>query len=155
MAKPLAKVHHNSSDLGADAPGGNIKYIYVFTIVAFLILIIASINYMNLATARSAKRSKETGLRKIAGAQRQLLIRQFLTESMVIAVFSTLLALLLSRMLLPVFNMIANKSLDFSVLWTPWILAGIASLAILVGLISGIYPAFKTRGGTIGSPPNC
>lgn len=142
MAKPLAKVHHYSSDLGYDAPAGNIKYIYVFTIVAILILIIASINYMNLATARSAKRSKETGMRKIAGAQRKLLIRQFLTESMVIALFSTLLALLLSRVLLPVFNMIANKSLDFSVLWTPWIIAGIAALAILVGMISGSYPAF-------------
>jgi putative ABC transport system permease protein len=142
MAKPLARVHHHSADLGYDQPGGNIRYIYVFSLVAILILIIACINYMNLATARSAKRSKETGMRKIAGAQRNLLIRQFLTESLIIAIFSTLFALLLSRMMLPVFNMIANKSLSFGVLWTPAIISGIAVLAILVGLISGSYPAF-------------
>jgi putative ABC transport system permease protein len=142
MAKPLARVHHHSSDLGYDQPGGNIKYIFVFSLVAILILVIACINYMNLATARSARRSKETGMRKIAGAQRKLLIRQFLVESLVIALLSTLLALLLSRLMLPVFNMIANKSLSFSVLWTPNIICGIAVLAILVGLISGSYPAF-------------
>jgi len=142
MAKPLARVHHYSSDLGYDQPGGNIKYIYVFSLVAMLILVIACINYMNLATARSAKRSKETGMRKIAGAQRRMLIRQFLIESLVIAVFSTLLAMLLSRIMLPVFNMISNKSLTFEVIWTPVILCGIAAVAILVGLISGSYPAF-------------
>lgn len=141
MAKPLARVHHHSSDLSYDEPTGNIKYILVFTLVAILILVIACINYMNLATARSARRSKETGMRKIAGAQRTLLIRQFLTESLVIAIFSTLLALLLSRLLLPLFNMIANKSLSFSVLWTPEIILGFVVLAVVVGIISGSYPA--------------
>lgn len=141
MAKPLARVHHHSSDLSYDEPTGNIKYILVFTLVAILILVIACINYMNLATARSARRSKETGMRKIAGAQRSLLIRQFLTESLVIAIFSTLLALLLSRLLLPVFNMISNKSLSFSVLWTPEIILGFVVLAVVVGIISGSYPA--------------
>ena len=85
MAKPLARVHHYSSDLGYDQPVGNIKYVYIFSLVAILILIIACINYMNLATARSARRSKETGMRKIAGAQRKMLIRQFLIESIAIA----------------------------------------------------------------------
>jgi|WetSurSiteA1Bulk_404760.scaffolds.fasta_scaffold00120_21 putative ABC transport system permease protein len=142
MAKPLARVHHHSSDLGYDQPAGNIKYVLVFTLVAILILVIACINYMNLATARSAKRSKETGMRKIAGAQRSMLIRQFLTESLVIVVFSTLLALLLSRLLLPVFNEIANKHLSFSVIWTPAVIGGILILASIVGLLSGSYPAF-------------
>jgi putative ABC transport system permease protein len=142
MAKPLARIHHHSGDLGYDQPGGNIKYVYVFSFVAMLILIIACINYMNLATARSSRRSKETGMRKISGAQRKMLIRQFLIESMVIALFSTLIALLLSRILLPYFNMLANKSLTFSVLYTPAILGGIIGLALLVGLISGSYPAF-------------
>jgi putative ABC transport system permease protein len=142
MAKPLARVHHHSSDLGYDQPSGNIRYVYIFSLVAILILVIACINYMNLATARSAKRSKETGMRKIAGAQRKLLIRQFLIESLVIALFSTLLALILARLLLPVFNTIANKSLSFSVLWNPIIFCGIVVLAILVGFLSGSYPAF-------------
>ena len=93
MAQPLARVHHYSSDLGYDQPVGNIKYVYIFSFVAILILIIACINYMNLATARSSRRSKETGMRKIAGAQRTMLIRQFLIESIVIAVISTIIAL--------------------------------------------------------------
>ena len=117
-------------------------YILVFTFIAILILVIASINYMNLATARSARRSKETGIRKIAGAQRKMLIWQFLTESLAIAVFSTLLALVLSWLLLPYFNIIANKNLHFSVLLSPVIISGIAVLSILVGLLSGSYPAF-------------
>ena len=93
MAQPLARVHHYSANLGYDQPAGNIKYVYIFSIVAFLILIIACINYMNLATARSSRRSKETGMRKIAGAQRSMLIRQFLIESIVIALISTLIAI--------------------------------------------------------------
>ncbi len=141
MAQPLARVHHYSSDLGYDQPVGNIKYVYIFSFVAFLILIIACINYMNLATARSARRSKETGMRKIAGAQRTMLIRQFLTESIVIAVISTLIAVGLSWLLLPYFNLLANKSLHFSVLFTPLIIGSIAGAAILVGAISGSYPA--------------
>jgi putative ABC transport system permease protein len=142
MAKPLARIHHYSSDLGYDQPGGNIKYVYVFALVAILILVIACINYMNLATARSARRSKETGMRKIAGAQRQLLIRQFIIESLVIAFFSTILALIIGRIMLPYFNMIANKTLSFSLLLSPLILFSIASLTILVGFFSGSYPAF-------------
>ena len=142
MAKPLARVHHYSGDLGYDQPGGNIKYVYVFSFVAILILIIACINYMNLATARSSRRSKETGMRKISGAQRKMLIRQFLIESMIIALFSTFIALLFSRILLPYFNELANKTLAFSVLYTPAIMGGIIGLALLVGLISGSYPAF-------------
>jgi putative ABC transport system permease protein len=141
MATPLARIHHHSANLGYDLPVGNIKYVMIFSLVAILILIIASINYMNLATARSAKRSKETGMRKISGAQRSMLIRQFLVESLSIALFSTILSFLLSRLLLPVFNSIANKSINFSIMYTPEIIGGIACLAIVVGLISGSYPA--------------
>jgi putative ABC transport system permease protein len=113
----------------------------VFGLVAILIVIIASINYMNLATARSARRSKETGMRKISGAQRYMLVRQFLAESMIISLFSTIISLILGKMLLPVFNNIANKSVNYSILCTPEIIGGIACLALVVGLISGSYPA--------------
>jgi putative ABC transport system permease protein len=141
MAQPLARVHHYSSDLGYDQPVGNIKYVYIFSFVALLILIIASINYMNLATARSSRRSKETGMRKIAGAQRTMLIRQFLIESIVIAIISTIIAVLLSWLLLPYFDMLANKTLSISVLFKPLIIGSIAGMAILVGAVSGSYPA--------------
>ncbi len=142
MAKPLARVHHHSSDLEGDQPGGNIRYIYVFSLVAILILIIASINYMNLATARSEKRSKESGLRKIAGAKRSTLVGQFLAESVVIALLSLVIALILIKLFLPYFNTLANKSLSFSIFGNPLLLAGIVILAVVVGLASGTYPAF-------------
>jgi putative ABC transport system permease protein len=141
MAKPLARVHHHSSDLGYDQPGGNIKYVLVFSLVAILILVIASINYMNLATARSARRSKETGMRKIAGAQRGMLIRQFLTESLVIALFSLLISLFVSWLMLPLFNQLTNKSLSMAVLFSPAVLVALAGLALVVGTVSGSYPA--------------
>jgi putative ABC transport system permease protein len=141
MAQPLARVHHYSSALGYDQPVGNIKYVYIFSFVAILILIIACINYMNLATARSSRRSKETGMRKIAGAQRSMLIRQFLIESIAIAVISTIIAVCLSWLLLPYFNTLANKTLSISVLFTPLIIGSIAGVAVLTGAISGSYPA--------------
>ncbi|MBN1158758.1 MAG: ABC transporter permease [Bacteroidales bacterium] len=142
MTKPLTRVHHYSADLGYDQAGGNIKYVYVFSVVAFLILIIASINYMNLATARSAKRSRESGMRKIVGANRNLLIGQFLTESLVITAIALVVALLLIKLLLPYFNMLANKSLSFSIFGSPLLMAGIIGIAAVVGFLSGSYPAF-------------
>jgi putative ABC transport system permease protein len=142
LVKPLAKVHHYSSDLGYDQTSGNLKYVFVFALVAVLILIIACINYMNLATARSARRSKETGMRKIVGAQRQTLIRQFLLESVVIAILSIIISLVLSRIFLPYFNMIANKSLSFLFLLKPEIIICFVGMTILIGLVSGSYPAF-------------
>ncbi len=141
MATPLERIHHHSGNLGYDLSLGNNEYVMVFGLVAILIVIIASINYMNLATARSARRSKETGMRKISGAQRYMLVRQFLVESIVIMLFSTIISLILCRILLPVFNNIANKSVNFSILFTPEIIGGIACLVIVVGLISGSYPA--------------
>lgn len=142
MAKPLARVHHYSGDLGYDQAVGNIKYVYVFSLVAILILIIASINYMNLATARSAKRSKETGMRKIVGAKRKMLISQFLSESLVIALIALIVSLVFIKLLLPYFNMLANKSLSFSFLGSPLLIAIIIGVALLAGILSGSYPAF-------------
>ncbi|MBN2481093.1 MAG: ABC transporter permease [Bacteroidales bacterium] len=142
MTKPLTRVHHYSADLGYDQEGGNIKYVYVFSLVAFLILIIASINYMNLATARSAKRSRESGMRKIVGAKRNMLIGQFLTESFVITMIALFVALVLIKLLLPYFNLLANKSLSFSIFGSPLLIAGIIGIAVVVGFLSGSYPAF-------------
>jgi putative ABC transport system permease protein len=141
MAKPLIRVHHYSSDLGYDEPGGNIKYVYIFGLIAILILIIASINYMNLATARSAKRSKETGLRKIVGAQRRMLMRQFLVESLIITCISLIISIILSWLFLPAFNAISNKNLDFTVIFSPIVLISMLTIALVVGLTSGSYPA--------------
>ncbi len=115
MAKPLARVHHYSSDLAYDQPGGNIKYVSVFLLVGLFILIIACINYMNLATARSSVRSKEIGIRKIAGALPHMLRRQFMAESILIVAISTFISLILTWLLMPFFNNLTRMNLRFSV----------------------------------------
>lgn len=145
MASPLTEIHlKNPKDpvLGYDLPAGNKSYIYIFSFAALLILIIASINYMNMSTARSMRRSKEVGLRKVTGANRSLLIWQFLGESILITVFSYLLSVLLVYLLLPVFNDLTGKDLHFSFARTPELIGASLIIAILVGLLSGTYPAF-------------
>jgi putative ABC transport system permease protein len=140
--KPLAREHHYSADLGYDFPGGNIKYVYIFSIVGLLILIIAAINYMNLATARSARRAREAGIRKVVGSTRGKLIGQYLSESMVITLLAFIISLLLVWLFLPEFNHIANKGLSFSNLIAPEMIGSIIGLTLVIGLISGSYPAF-------------
>jgi putative ABC transport system permease protein len=140
--KPLARVHHYSADLGYDAPGGNIKYVYIFSIAGILILIIAAINYMNLATARSARRAREAGIRKVVGSTRGMLIRQYLSESMLITFLAFCISIFLVWIFLPEFNHIANKGIQFKDLIIPDMIVSIIGLTILIGLISGSYPAF-------------
>lgn len=121
--------------------GGDINDVYIFISIAVLILVIACINFMNLATARSTERAKEVGIRKTLGSPRKLLIGQFLTESVILSLFSTALALGLVYLTLPYFNVIADKSLELAILdsiTTPIIFV----FAILVGLLAGSYPAF-------------
>jgi putative ABC transport system permease protein len=142
MAKPLARVHHYSSDLAYDQPGGNMKYVSVFLLVAIFILIIASINYMNLATARSSSRSREIGIRKIAGALPQMLRRQFIAESILIVSISTFISLILTWLLMPFFNNLTQMNLRFSVLFEPVVIGGILVMAFIVALLSGSYPAW-------------
>ncbi len=142
MAKPLARVHHYSSDLAYDQPGGNIKYVSVFLLVALFILLIAGINYMNLATARSSARSKEIGIRKIAGALPHMLRRQFIAESVVIVAISTFISLILTWLLMPFFNNLTQMNLGLSVLFEPVVIGGILVMALIVALFSGSYPAW-------------
>ena len=132
---------HLRSQLQWDAPTGNIKYIYILTAIAIFILSIASINYMNMATARSSKRAKEVGIRKVVGAQRENIIRQFMMESISLTVFALIIALICVELLLPLFNQLANKSLVLSVFDTPEVILFNAVLAVLLGLFSGSYPA--------------
>ncbi|MBN1273383.1 MAG: ABC transporter permease [Candidatus Aminicenantes bacterium] len=132
---PLKKLH-----LHALGGGGPIKYIYIFTIVAVLILFIACINFMNLSTARSAKRAKEVGLRKIVGSNRLHLVKQFFLESIVFSIVSVVIALLLVYLIMPWFNLLSGKQLSFNMSDTVLIL-GLLAIAILTGVVAGIYPA--------------
>ncbi|MEZ4829913.1 MAG: FtsX-like permease family protein, partial [Bacteroidia bacterium] len=120
---------------------GDITYVYLFSAVAFLILLIACINFINLSTARSSTRAKEIGLRKVIGAFRGNLIRQFVTESVVLAVFALVLAVSMVELLLPWFNNFFGKALRLDYLSDPWTLPGLLGLAVIAGLVAGSYPA--------------
>ena len=139
----IADVHLNSN-LEFDEPTGNIFYIYSFAGVAIFILVIACINYVNLATARSMQRAREVGMRKVLGAERSQLIYQFLGESLFFVLFAMLLALGI------VYFLFSNEMLGnlfgteiYSVeLFSPMILGSLIALSLLVGILSGLYPAF-------------
>jgi putative ABC transport system permease protein len=139
---PLEDIHLHSNKGYEMEPNGNITYVYIFSFVAILILIIACVNFMNLSTARSANRAKEVGIRKVAGSTKGNLITQFLTESVLLSFFSLLLALVIAIVLLPMFNQLADKELHVSSLFTLRFLSILVLLVFLVGCLAGSYPAF-------------
>ncbi|WEA02247.1 ABC transporter permease [Mucilaginibacter sp. SJ] len=120
---------------------GDIKRVYIFSAIALFILLIACINYMNLSTARSTLRAKEIGIRKVIGAQQKEIITQFLSESVLITYFSLVLALILTWLLLPLINGFSELGLSIISLFKPSILVSVLLLPLVIGLISGIYPA--------------
>ena len=131
------------SDLRNDfEPHGNLTTVYVFGIVALFILIIATFNYMNLATARSARRAREVGLRKLVGGQRKQLIRQFLAESISLVFVAMLIAFVLALLLLPYFNTLSGKSFELSVLLNWKVFLALLCSTLLIGIMAGSYPSF-------------
>ncbi|MBN2213767.1 MAG: ABC transporter permease [Bacteroidales bacterium] len=133
---------HLKSNLDAELEeNGNITFIYIFSVLAILILIVVSINFMNLSTARAAQRSKEVGIRKIMGSGRQLLIRQFLTESVLLSILGMSMALLIVEIILPVFNRYMDLSLHPNQLLNFKSIALLVFLSLAVGLIAGSFPA--------------
>jgi putative ABC transport system permease protein len=140
--QPITEIHLKSGHLNNDMPGrGNYQYVLIFSLVAFLILVVASINYANLATARAVKRAKETGVRKAIGASRLHLIKLFLSESFIYSLLSFLLACIAVWLLLPYLNEMAGKQMDFSI-FTPSILVPIGLSIIFCALLGGAYPSF-------------
>ncbi len=139
---PLEKIHLYSNKSGELEPNGNIQYVYIFSLIAFFILLIACVNFMNLSTARSANRAKEVGVRKVLGSFRKNLIMQFLSESILISFLSLALALLFAALLLPYFNHLSGKEMTLDLFLKPWLLPAAILLMIVVGLIAGSYPAF-------------
>ncbi|MCU0420819.1 MAG: ABC transporter permease [Cyclobacteriaceae bacterium] len=121
--------------------GGRIAYVRVFTLVAFFILLIACINFMNLATARSATRSREVGVRKVVGAERISLIARFVGESVLLSLLSLAIAVVLVQLLLPVFNSVVNEQIVFR-LADPKVFLSLLAIALATGVVAGSYPAF-------------
>lgn len=139
---PMSKVHLHS-DVKADfRSNGNGTYVTGLSVIAIFVLLLASINFINLSTARSAKRAREVGLRKVLGAFRSSLIRQFLAESIVYSILSVLIAIGLVYLLLPFFSELANRELDISVLLSTELIASLVGLVLVVGVVSGSFPAF-------------
>ena len=143
---PLTQIHLYSAGQHELEPNGNIQYVYIFSAVAIFILLIACVNFMNLTTARSAKRAREVGIRKVLGTGRKDLILQFLSESTMMVLISMLIAIFASFIFIPAFNSLANKSIKPSLLFSPLILPWIIALPPVVGLIAGVYPAFFLSG---------
>ncbi|MCF0049106.1 ABC transporter permease [Dyadobacter sp. LJ53] len=143
--QPLTDIHLHSN-LQIDLPGhGNIQYVNVFFVVALFILIVACINFMNLATARSERRAKEVGLRKVVGANRHQLVFQFLGESLIFSFLSLVIAIGIVYLLLPVFTMLTEKILAIHLL-DGKLLLSLIGIAVLTGLLSGSYPALFLSG---------
>ncbi|MEJ0029894.1 MAG: ABC transporter permease [Bacteroidota bacterium] len=145
VLQPLERVHLYSNFL-ADLPGGgNAQNVYIFAIVAVFILVVACLNFMNLATARAARRAKEVGLRKVVGAIRAHLMWQFLAESLLVALVSLGFALLFIWLILPYFNTLGGKNLtlDFTNLK---IIGGLLAITVITGLLAGSYPALYLSG---------
>jgi putative ABC transport system permease protein len=143
---PVTRIHLHSDFEGEPVAVGNVQFIYIFLAIIVFLLTIASINYMNLATARSTKRSKEVGIRKVAGSSRSALIRQFLTESLALTIISLVASILLCYLLLPAFNKISGKFIDFSIIGDPVILLCLFAVIIFTGLAGGSYPALFLSG---------
>ncbi|MEQ9467312.1 MAG: ABC transporter permease [Ekhidna sp.] len=142
----IQDIHLHSDFEGEPTALGNIDYVYIFLAVAIFLVLIACINYMNLATARSMRRSLEVGIRKVMGAQRTALIRQFIVESVLIALVSMLISLLLLLIVVPVINSQLGTTLMLSDLLSQKIIWTLVGILVFTGLLSGSYPAFYLSG---------
>jgi putative ABC transport system permease protein len=140
--EPLTRIHLYSKNAAEPEPTGSITYVYIFAIVAIFLVLIASMNYMNLATARSTRRAREVGLRKVVGSRRGPLVLQFLSESLVFTLISLLISIVLIIVLLPKFNLLAGKTFNIHVIYSPVVLLSLLAIILIVGILGGSYPAF-------------
>ncbi len=141
-ALPVTDIHLQSSMSGELKVNGNLTQVYGFGVIAILVLIIACINFVNLSTARSAKRAKEVGLRKVMGALRTHLITQFIAESILISLIAMVIGVFLVEAMLPVFNKFMGKSLSIPY-GQPIVILAMFIGAMVIGLMAGLYPAFS------------
>jgi putative ABC transport system permease protein len=140
--EPITRIHLHSTNAGEPEPTGSVAYVYIFMVVAFFLILIAAMNYMNLATARSIRRAREVGLRKVLGSGRGGLIMQFLAESATLTIIALIISLGAVALLLPEFNTLAGKYFEINVLFSPLILVSTIVIILVVGILGGSYPAF-------------
>ncbi|MCF8235457.1 MAG: ABC transporter permease [Bacteroidales bacterium] len=140
--QPLEDIHLKSKLDYEIEPNNDIGNLYILAVIAFFLLVIAAINFMNLATATSTGRSKEIGIKKVVGAYRKQIIRQFLGESILMSFFAMIVALFLIELALPAFNDFTGKEISLSLLVHPVYMGALLLITLLTGFLSGVYPAF-------------
>ncbi len=142
FVQPMTSIHlHSHLDYELE-PNGDIAYVYIFSIIAVGILLVACINFVNLATARAATRAREVGIRKTVGSNRGQLIRQFLSETTLMSFFAVLLALVAVQFLLPLFNNVTGKELAIPYFQNMFTIPLLLGLVLFIGILAGTYPAF-------------
>ena len=139
---PLTDIHLRSNTKFELEPNGDIQYVYIFSILALFILLLACVNFTNLSTARAIKRAREVGIRKVMGSVKKQLIVQFLSESVLFTFFSMLLSYVLIFLLLPYFNQLANKNISFDFFLNYKLILAVVLVSFIAGILAGIYPAF-------------
>jgi putative ABC transport system permease protein len=139
---PLTAIHLHSNETAELGINSSIEFVYIFSFIAILILLIACVNFMNLSTARSSNRAKEVGVRKVLGSLKKSLVAQFLIESVLISFIALILAIAIVWLLLPYFNQLSGKQLGTNVFSNPWLFPSLITLMLVVGIIAGSYPAF-------------
>jgi putative ABC transport system permease protein len=140
--QPLTGIHLNSNTKYELEANGDIKYVYIFSALAIFIMLLACMNFTNLSTASSGKRAREVGMRKVMGSQRKQLIGQFLSESVLLTYCAILIAFLIVYALLPYFNLLSGKHINFGLFFNGPSIAVLLVLGLVVGVLAGIYPAF-------------
>ncbi|HWD89137.1 MAG TPA: ABC transporter permease [Mucilaginibacter sp.] len=139
---PLMDIHLHSNQTGELGANTTVEYVYIFSVIAAFILLIACVNFMNLSTARSANRAREVGVRKVLGSARKYLIAQFLSESVMVALAAMIIGVVVAVMLLPAFGHLADKNLAITGHTLAWLIPGAMGLVLIAGFLAGLYPAF-------------
>jgi len=140
--EPIKSIHLHADLVTGGQANGSIAYVKLFAVVALLILFIAGINFVNLATARSARRAREVGIRKIVGSLKRQLVGQFLGESILLSLMALLVAVGLIQAALPFYRSMTGRALGLPYFSSPFVIPGLLGLALLVGFLAGLYPAF-------------
>ncbi|MFI5139454.1 MAG: ABC transporter permease [Sphingobacteriales bacterium] len=138
----LTDIHLKSNRSGELGPNSTVQYVYIFSAIALFILLIGCVNFMNLSTARSSNRAREVGVRKVLGSSRTYLVIQFLTESVLVTLAATAIALFAAIALLPAFNQLAGKTIVISAQTFGWLIPALLFIVLVVGALAGSYPAF-------------
>jgi len=140
--QPLTSIHLTSDLNGEFETNGNETYVYMFLIISIIVLLIACINFMNLSTAKSSLRAREVGLRKVVGSDKQRLIRQFLSESVILSFIALAVGVLLVELLLPEYRNLIGRPVELNYFNNLIVIPALIVLGIFVGVVSGSYPAF-------------